>query len=51
MNANGNIFTHLPVFDGKNWDRWVKQMKVIFGFQEVLEIVNNRVEALPANPT
>jgi len=26
-------------------------MKVIFGFQDVLEVVNNGVEALPANPT
>jgi hypothetical protein len=26
-------------------------MKVIFGVQEVLEVVNNGVEALPANPT
>jgi len=26
-------------------------MKVIFGFQDVLEIVNNGVEALPENPT
>jgi len=36
---------------GKIGGRWVKQMKVIFGFQDVLEIVNNGVEALPANPT
>jgi len=26
-------------------------MKVIFGFQDVLEVVNNGVEALPENPT
>jgi hypothetical protein len=29
MNSNGNISAHLSVLDGKNWDRWVKQMKVI----------------------
>jgi hypothetical protein len=29
----------------------VKQIKVIFGFQDVIEIVNNGVEALPENPT
>jgi len=52
MNSNGNIAAHLPVLDGKNnWDRWVKQMKVIFGFQDVLEIVSNGIEALPENPT
>jgi len=50
MNANGNISAHLSVLDGKNWDRW-KQMKVSFEFQEVLEIVSNGVEALPANST
>lgn len=26
-------------------------MKLIFGFQDVIEIVNNGVEALPENPT
>jgi hypothetical protein len=52
MNSNGNIAAHLPVLDGKkNWDRWVKQMKVIFGFQDVLEIVSNGFEPLPENPT
>jgi hypothetical protein len=52
MNSNGNIAVHLPVLDGKkNWDRWVKQMKVIFGFQDVLEIVSNGFEPLPENPT
>jgi len=52
MNSNGIIVAHLPVLDGKkNWDRWVKQMKVIFGFQNVLEIVSNGIEALPENPT
>jgi len=52
INSNGNIATHLPVLDGKkNWDKWVKQMKVIFGFQDVLEIVSNGIEALPENPT
>lgn len=29
----------------------MKQMKVIFGFQEVFEVVNNVVESLPTNPT
>jgi len=52
MNSNGNISAHLPILDGKkNGDRWVKQMKVIFGFQDVLEIVSNGIESLPENPT
>lgn len=52
MNSNGNIAVRLPILDGKkNWDRWVKQMKVIFGFQDVLEIVSNGFEVLQENPT
>lgn len=51
MNSSGNIVAHLPILDGKkNWDRWVKQMRVIFGFQDVLEIVSNGIEALSENP-
>ncbi len=50
MNSNGNIAAHLPILDGKkNWDRWVKQMKVIFGFQDI-ENISNEIEALPENP-
>jgi len=29
----------------------MKQMKAIFWFQEVFEVVNNVVESLPTNPT
>ncbi|KAK2404089.1 hypothetical protein QL285_053465 [Trifolium repens] len=49
MAGNNNFHANLPVFDGKNWDTWVKQMKVIFTFQEVYEQVNEGVAALPAN--
>jgi hypothetical protein len=46
----GNSFGgKLPLLDGGNWDRWHKQMKVIFGFQEVQEVVETAIEALPAN--
>jgi hypothetical protein len=31
---------NLPVFKGEHYDRWCAQMKVIFRFQDVLEIVN-----------
>jgi hypothetical protein len=37
MAGNNNFHANLPVFDGKNCDMWVKQMKVIFTFQEVYE--------------
>ena len=49
MAGNNNFHGNLPVFDGKNWDTWVKQMKVIFTFQEVYEQVNEGVAALPTN--
>ncbi|XP_019423028.1 PREDICTED: uncharacterized protein LOC109332500 [Lupinus angustifolius] len=40
--ANGNGFSMtLPVLDTKNYDRWRIQMKAIFGFQEVYEIIQN----------
>ncbi|CAJ2636336.1 unnamed protein product, partial [Trifolium pratense] len=51
MAGNNNFHANLPVFDGKNWDLWVKQMKVIFTFQEVFEQVNAEIAPLPANAT
>ncbi|AES62164.1 hypothetical protein MTR_1g095130 [Medicago truncatula] len=37
MTGNRNFSTNLPFSGGKNWDRCVKQMKVIFVLQEILE--------------
>ncbi|XP_019465338.1 PREDICTED: uncharacterized protein LOC109363527 [Lupinus angustifolius] len=37
-NSSGFSLT-LPILDSKNYDRWRNHMKAIFGFQEVLEIV------------
>jgi hypothetical protein len=51
MTGNGNFHANLPVLEGKNWDKWIIQIKVIFGVQEVLDVVTNKVEALPAYPT
>ena len=31
--------TKHPVFDGQNWNRWMIQMRVLFGAQDVLELV------------
>jgi hypothetical protein len=39
---------NLPVFKGEHYDRWCAQMKVIFRFQDVLEIVNEGVPELAA---
>lgn len=48
---SNNIPTHLPVFEGKNYDPWIVKMKVIFKFQDVLEVVNDDVPALASNAT
>lgn len=50
-NAFNNLPGVLPVLDEKNYDRWHKQMKVLFGFQDVLEVVNSGVEELAAEAT
>ncbi|XP_058784690.1 uncharacterized protein LOC131659529 [Vicia villosa] len=51
MSTNDRILSNLPILDSKNYDKWSKQMKVLFGYQEVLDIVNNGVTPLGAEPT
>lgn len=53
MNGNGNLSIKLPMFDGKNWSQWMIQMRVLFGIQDVLDLVNNNYVsvALSANAT
>jgi len=48
---NNNIPAHLPIFEGKNFDQWIVTMKVIFRFQDVLEVVNEGIPTLAANAT
>jgi hypothetical protein len=50
-NLNNNFGGKLPILDSNNWDRWHKQMKVIFGFPEVQEVVENGVTPLAENAT
>ncbi|KAA8538068.1 hypothetical protein F0562_027352 [Nyssa sinensis] len=38
---NGSIQPNLPKFDGNKFGRWCIQMKVLFGYQKILEIVEN----------
>ncbi|XP_050888533.1 uncharacterized protein LOC127093634 [Lathyrus oleraceus] len=33
--SNDRIPINLPILDSKNYDKWAKQMKVLFGYQEV----------------
>jgi len=37
--SNGNFPASMPVLKGKNYDDWCAQMKVIFLFQDVTEVV------------
>ncbi|XP_019459889.1 PREDICTED: uncharacterized protein LOC109359647 [Lupinus angustifolius] len=41
MASNNGFTMTLPTLDGKNYEIWHIQMKVLFGYQEVLEIVQN----------
>jgi len=51
VNAFNNLPGILSVLDGKNYDRWHKHMNVLFGFQDVFEVVNLGVEDLVENAT
>ncbi|KHN33845.1 hypothetical protein glysoja_021726, partial [Glycine soja] len=35
---------NLPVIDGKNWSKWNVQIRALFGFQDVYEVIQNGVE-------
>ncbi|XP_019450621.1 PREDICTED: uncharacterized protein LOC109352893 [Lupinus angustifolius] len=41
----------LPVLTNKNWDRWQTQMKVLFRYQEVIEVVQDGVLPLDQSET
>ena len=41
MSGGSSLNTKLPVFDGKSWNRWMIQMRVLFGAQDVLDLVTN----------
>lgn len=43
MASNNGIPGNLPILDGKNQDRWCAQMKLLFRFQDVIEMVENDV--------
>ena len=48
---NNSLPSNLPILDSKNWDQWCIRMNVIFGFQEVEDLVLNGYEALAENAT
>lgn len=49
--GSGGLDTKLPVFDGTNWNRWSIQMKVLFGAQDVVELVNDGYAPVGENAT
>ncbi|GAU24898.1 hypothetical protein TSUD_116230 [Trifolium subterraneum] len=44
--GNGAFLGNLPILNGKNYDSWCKQMKVVFGFQDVWDLVSSGVEPI-----
>ncbi|GAU28768.1 hypothetical protein TSUD_357540, partial [Trifolium subterraneum] len=51
-NLTNSFGGKLPILDNSNnWDRWSKQMKVIFGFQEVQEVIEAGIRPIAANAT
>jgi hypothetical protein len=49
--SNNSLPSNLPILDSKDWDQWCIRMNVIFGFQEVDDLVTNGYEALAENAT
>lgn len=49
MSGSNDIFNSLLIFNGKNYNRWYKQMKSLFDFQEIFEVVTNGVPDLTHN--
>ncbi|KAG4915307.1 hypothetical protein JHK87_052864 [Glycine soja] len=49
--SNGNFPASMPVLKGKNYDDWCVQMKVIFRFRDVTEVVQEGVQELDRNST
>ncbi|XP_019189504.1 PREDICTED: uncharacterized protein LOC109183932 [Ipomoea nil] len=48
---NNTTQLSVPVLDGKNYNRWSAQMKVLFDYHELLEIVETGVATLADNAT
>ncbi|KAJ1395814.1 gag-polypeptide of LTR copia-type [Sesbania bispinosa] len=51
LKNNDQIPAKLPVFDRANYERWTAQMKVVFRYQGVLDIILTDITPLETNPT
>lgn len=49
--SNERIPTNLSIRDVKNYEKSCKKMKVLFGYQDVLEVIKNGVTPLIQNAT
>lgn len=45
---NGQFPTKLLILNGTNCDRWVVQMKVVFHYQDVLNVIRDNVTTIGA---
>lgn len=41
--SNGSFPANLPIFDAKKWKQWCLKMEVIFGFEDVYDLVKNYI--------
>ncbi|XP_019414638.1 PREDICTED: uncharacterized protein LOC109326409 [Lupinus angustifolius] len=51
MASNSGFTMVLPTLNGKNYERWQVQMKVLFGYQEVLDVVQDGFQAVEDEAT
>ncbi|KAK2359907.1 hypothetical protein QL285_085235 [Trifolium repens] len=48
---NGHFPANLPILNSKNYDNWCKQMKVVFCYQDLWNLVTEGVSSIGANAT
>lgn len=44
--SNERIYANLYIPNVKNYNKWCKQMKVLFDYQDVLDVIKNSVNPL-----
>lgn len=49
--SNERIFVNLQIIYPKNYDKWCKKMKVVFGYQDVLEVIKNGMSPIENDAT
>jgi flavorubredoxin len=49
--SNGHFPMNLPILTGKNYDNWCKQMKVVFCYQDMWNLVTEGMSTIGANAT